>query len=228
MSRQILFVVTSHARTGKTDWETGLWLGEFAEPYEIFTAAGFEMNVVSPSGGEIPVDPVSLKPENLSPETLEFQQSGDPVLRQTVPLKMTDFLLYNAIFYPGGHGPMWDLALDRDNAGMLARADAAGIFIAAVCHGPAALLSAVKGNGKSLVSGRKVTGFSNREENLAGHRDDVPFSLEDALATEGAWYESGEPWQTHIVRDGNLLTGRNPQSAAALAECLRDLLNGKA
>lgn len=222
--KKILMVVTSHGSLGDSGHATGLWMEEFTTPYYAFLDAGFEVTVASPAGGCVPIDPKSMQPENSSPSVCRFGEAGETVLGKTVRLadcRAADFV---ALFYPGGHGPMWDLAADPVNAALLEEFVAQDKPVAAVCHGPAALLAARIPDGSALVRGRKVTGFSDSEEILVGLNRIVPFLLEDRLRKLGAEYRKGGDWSEFAIADGKLVTGQNPQSAGKTAELLLKLL----
>lgn len=223
--KKILMVVTSHGVLGDSGNATGLWMEEFTTPYYAFLDAGFEVTAASPAGESVPVDPKSMLPENRTPSVRRFGEAGETVLDRTVRLadcRAADFV---ALFYPGGHGPMWDLAADPANAALLEEFAAQDKPVAAVCHGPAALLAARMPDGSALVRGRKVTGFSDSEEVQVGLDRVVPFLLEDRLRELGAEYRKGDDWTAFAVADGKLVTGQNPQSAGKTAELLLKLLH---
>lgn len=211
-----LFVTTStdHLASGHP---TGLWVEEFALPYLAATEAGITVTVASPKGGAVPLDPKSLPSD-------KAQAAWSPALsalQNSVRLEAIKAEAFDAIFIPGGHGPMVDLAHHEAFHALLAEHDAAGKLIAAVCHGPAALVYAKRANGASFLAGRKATGFTNTEEKLAGLTDEVPFLLEDAMKSSGAVFSSAMlPMLSHLEQDGNLLTGQNPRSSDAIAKAL--------
>src|SRR6478736_3491845 len=223
---KILMVLTSHDQLGDTGKKTGFWLEEFAAPYYAFVDAGAEVTVVSPKGGQPPIDPKSDAPDAQSKDTGRFKQDADAqrVLAHTGKLADVEATDFTAVFYPGGHGPLWDLANDADSTRLIETALAHAKPVAAVCHGPAVLRDAKTPAGKPLVQGRKVTGFTNSEEAAAGLTDVVPFLLEDMLKERGGLYEHGADWQPHVVRDGLLITGQNPASSAPAADALIALL----
>lgn len=226
MKKRILIVVTSWDKLGSSGRSTGLWLEEFTAPYYAFLDGGLKVTVVSPKGGKVPVDPESLK-ENASTETTKrFLESGDKILEHTEPLEYVRSDDFDAVFYPGGHGPMWDLATDLRNAALLSEMFDSGKIIGAVCHGPAALVMAVGKDSRSILAGRKVTGFSNTEEEAVKLEKIVPFLLESRLKELGADYSKADNWTVCVKQDGNLVTGQNPQSAKGVADAVLALLNG--
>ena len=222
----ILIVVTSHDRLGDTAEKTGFWLEELAVPYYVFKDAGAEVALASPKGGRPPLDPKSDDPDMQTAATVRFKD--DPEARQalaaTARLAEVDAVDYDAVFYPGGHGPLWDLAEDAVSIALIETLHAAGRPVAAVCHGPCVLRRARTPDGAPLVQGRAVTGFSNSEEAAAGLTDFVPFLVEDDLKDKGGLYSSADDWQPHVAVAGNLITGQNPASSAAVAQALLDQL----
>ncbi|WP_067816359.1 type 1 glutamine amidotransferase domain-containing protein [Actinomadura kijaniata] len=214
---RILFVMTGADRwtlADGTGHPTGFWAEEAVVPYEAFTAAGHQVVVATPGGVEPPVDPASLTPE-LAPRLEAIKE-----LRSPVRLAEVDPADFDAVFYPGGHGPMEDLAVDADSGRLLTAFLASGKPLGVVCHGPAALLAAVDGDGASPFAGFRLTGFTNAEETLAGNADKVRWLLQDRLTELGADFVEGEPWAPHIEVDRNLYTGQNPASSAPLADAL--------
>lgn len=212
---KILMVVTSHDEL-PNGHKTGLWLEEYAVPYNEFTGAGFEVVTASPKGGEAPIDPRSFedgKAKTVYAAALEQ-------IRHTQRLADIDAQPFEAIFFPGGHGPMFDLANDARVKELLHDFAAAGKVHGAVCHGPAALIGAKDANGKSIVDGKRMTGFTDSEEREVGLDTVVPFLLEDKLREEGAAFEAAPNWQDHVVADGLLITGQNPQSSASTARAV--------
>jgi len=226
---RILMVVTSHDRLGDTGRRTGLWLEEFAAPYYVLRDAGAEITVASPKGGEAPVDPKSDEPGSETPAMKRFR--GDPeaqrALANTVKLSTLSADDYDAVFYPGGHGPLWDLAEDRSSIALIERLYAAGKPVAAVCHGPGALRQAKGPDGAPLVRGKTVTGFANTEEAAVELTGIVPFLVEDALKANGGRYSKAADWAAHTVVDGNLITGQNPASSESTARALLAALEAK-
>jgi putative cofactor-binding repeat protein len=223
---KVLIVLTSHDRLGNTGKPTGFWLEEFAAPYYVLRDAGVDITLASPKGGQPPVDPKSDEPGAQTPAMKRFR--GDPeaqrALANTVKLSNVSADDYDAVFFPGGHGPLWDLAEDRDALALIERLHAAGRPVAAVCHGPAVLRRAKGADGAPLVKGKSVTGFSNTEEAAVGLTDVVPFLVEDALKANGGRYSRAEDWASHAVVDGNLITGQNPASSEATARALLEAL----
>lgn len=224
---EILAVVTSHPVFNGHDVPTGLWLSELTDFYAKATAAGMKVDIVSIDGGKVPLDPVSLRPLNVNAETRRYY--ADPIfmkrLNESVSIKDIDPSKYNAIYFAGGHGAMYDFPNNPAVQNAILTIDKQGGVISAVCHGPAALLDLKTADGRSFIAGKKVTGFSGFEEVLAFRKDKVPYILEDHLKTEGASYnKAGLPFVPHVVVDGRLVTGQNPQSASAVAENVIDLL----
>jgi putative intracellular protease/amidase len=222
----ILMVLTSHDALGDTGKKTGFWLEEFAAPYYVLSDAGAKITLASPKGGQPPLDPKSDTPDAQTKDTQRFKAdvAAQQVLATTEKLSSIDRNAFDAVFYPGGHGPLWDLAEDTANIQLLEHFASNGRPIAAVCHAPAIFRHTIGANGKSLVSGRKVTGFTNTEEAAAGLTDVVPFLVEDMLVTNGGVYSKGDDWASHVVVDGKLVTGQNPASSKAAAEALLTLL----
>jgi putative intracellular protease/amidase len=224
---KILMVLTSHDRLGDTGKPTGFWLEEFAAPYYVFKDAGEEVAIASPRGGQPPLDPKSDDPGMQTESTRRFRADPQAQAALASTLKLSDVKPedYDAVFYPGGHGPLWDLADDRDSIGLVERMQAAGKPVAAVCHGPAVLRHAKGRDGAPLVRGRRVTGFSNSEEEAAGLTQVVPFLVEDMLASQGGQYsKAAQDWAPHVVADGLLVTGQNPASSEETARTLLNLL----
>jgi len=212
--KHVLFILTNAAEIGPNKRRTGYFFPEVAHPYEVFAEAGVAVEYASPLGGAIPEDGYDAN----DPSQLAFRNSAAiRRLNRSRKLSEVDVLDYDAIFFPGGLGPMVDIAKDPDVKHAVERAWNGGKIVAAVCHGPAAFLGAKLADGTPLVSGRKLTSFSNDEE--AGYAQaDVPFNLEDALRAEGAEYASAAVWQENIVVDGRLMTGQNPASGGPLAK----------
>ncbi|MCW3481469.1 type 1 glutamine amidotransferase domain-containing protein [Neisseriaceae bacterium JH1-16] len=220
--KHVLFVLTSHDRLGDTGHKTGFWVEEFAAPYYVLADAGIEITLASPKGGQPPIDPKSALPESQTPATLRFNDDAalKAKLADTVPLVDINADAFDAVFYPGGHGPLWDLADDADSQALINTFLAQGKPVAAVCHAPAALVKVRDAAGRAIVAGRRVTGFSNSEEAAVGLTEVVPFLLEDALKANGGLYQKGADWQSHVEEDGLLITGQNPASSEAVAERL--------
>ena len=218
---RVLIVSTSHGELGGSGHRTGLWLEELAAPYWVFRDAGLEVEVASMRGGEIPVDPRSIADsarQVASVDRFLRDKAAAGTIRQSTPLGDVDASAFDALFLPGGHGAMWDMPADATLARAVADAYDDGRIVAAVCHGPAGLVGAVRNDGKALVGARRVTGFTNAEEAQVGLVDVVPFLLESRLVELGGIFESAAPFHPHVVRDGNLVTGQNPQSSEAVAE----------
>ena len=222
----ILIVLTSHDTLGNTGRKTGFWLEEFAAPYYAFLDAGATLTLASPQGGQPPLDPKSDDPDAQTDDTRRFRQ--DPAAQQrlaaTRRLAEVQPADYDAVFYPGGHGPLWDLAEDPKSVSLIETMLAAGKPVAAVCHAPGVLRHAKTADGKPLVQGRQVTGFSNTEEAAVQLTDVVPFLVEDELAALGGRYTKGPDWQPYVVSDGLLITGQNPASSVGVAQSLLERL----
>jgi putative intracellular protease/amidase len=218
---KILILTTSHDRMGNTDHKTGSWVEEVAAPYYILADAGVEVTIASIAGGAVPFDPNSKKPDAVKAEAAQrFLADADvqKILASTPALSALNPDDYDGIFLPGGHGVMWDLPESKVLADWLKTYDTDGKIIAAVCHGPAGLVGAKRADGKPLVAGRHVTGFTNAEENAVGLSAVVPFMLESRLRELGGVFESGGDWQPHAVQDGKLITGQNPMSSELVGE----------
>jgi putative intracellular protease/amidase len=217
--KKILFVVTSHSEMGTTGRKTGIWIEEFAAPYYTFLDAGKEIVIASPKGGQAPIDPKSNEPENRTEATVRYY--NDPAtmerLSNTVKISSVSEKDFDTVFYPGGHGPMWDLPDDEDSIRLLESFNRAGKVMTLMCHSPVGLKN-VKGlYGDWLIRGKRVTAFTNGEESDAVLDKIVPFLLEDMLRSRGANYEKGENWLPFVVRDGKLITGQNPASSVLAA-----------
>jgi putative intracellular protease/amidase len=224
---KILMVLTSHDQLGDTGKKTGFWLEEFAAPYYVLKDAGATITLASPKGGQPPLDPKSDLPENLTELTKRFRadNAAQAELAQTKKLAEVSADDFDAVFYPGGHGPMWDMP---DNATSIALIEAfvkADKPVAAVCHAPAAFVNVRGKGGEHLVKGKRVTGFTNAEERVAGLSAVVPFLLEDRLKERGGVYSNGANWAPHVQVDGKLVTGQNPASSAPAAKALLKLLS---
>jgi putative intracellular protease/amidase len=227
---KILMVLTSHDRLGDTGRKTGFWLEEFAAPYYVLRDAGAEITLASPKGGQPPIDPKSDEPGAETPAMKRFRSDPEAqrALASTVELSTVSVGDFEAVFFPGGHGPLWDLAEDRRSVSLIEHFHRQGKAVAAVCHGPAALRHAKAPDGTPLVKGRRVTGFANSEEEAVGLTKVVPFLVEDMLKANGATYSKGADWSSHTVVDGNLVTGQNPASSDATAEALLEILAARA
>ena len=223
---KILMVLTSHDQLGDTGEKTGFWLEEFAAPYYVFKDAGAAITLASPKGGQPPLDPKSSDPLAQTAATERFNAEIEvrDALANTLTLDDVRAENYDALFYPGGHGPLWDLAVDPRSAALIERFLALGKPVGAVCHAPAVLRNVRGADGQPLVKGKQVTGFSNSEEAAVGLTDVVPFLVEDMLKANGGHYSSAADWQSHVAVDGLLVTGQNPASSDASAEALLKLL----
>jgi putative intracellular protease/amidase len=224
--KKVLMVLTSHDQLGNTGKKTGFWLEEFASPYYAFKDGGFEVTLASPKGGQPPLDPKSSEPDAQTAATKRFNDdpTAQRALASTTPLASVRADDFAAIFFPGGHGPMWDLATNDGLATMVSAFYTAGKPVGAVCHGPAALTRAVDAKGVSILHGRKVTGFSNTEEKAVGLTEVVPFLLAEKMTALGGKYEAGADWASHVIVDGHLVTGQNPASSEDAAKKLMGLL----
>ena len=226
MSKKILMVLTSHDKLGDTGEKTGFWLEELAAPYYAFKDAGAEVVLASPAGGQPPLDPKSNVSDFQTDDTRRFEadEEATNILANTLKLADVDQAEYDAVFYPGGHGPMWDLVNDKTSIKLIEDFWAAEKPVSSVCHGPIVLVNAKDQAGEYIVKGRKVTGFSNSEEEAVGLTSIVPQLLENTLVDRGAVYSSIDDWASYAQRDGNLLTGQNPNSSRAVAELLLEVL----
>jgi putative intracellular protease/amidase len=222
----VLIILTSHDTLGDTGEKTGFWLEEFAAPYYVLRDAGAKITLASPKGGQPPIDPKSDNEGSETEATIRFKkdEAAQRELAATLKLSEVDAEGLDAIFYPGGHGPLWDLAEDLDSKRLIETFVASDRVVAAVCHAPAVFRHATGTDGKPLVSGKRVTGFSNSEEDAVGLTNIVPFLLEDMLKSNGATYEKGADWGSFVVVDGKLVTGQNPGSSEATAQELLKLL----
>lgn len=219
---KILMVLTSHDQLGDTGKKTGFWLEEFAAPYFVFKDAGAQLTLVSPMGGQPPLDPKSDEPDAQTAATDRFRQdcAAQSALASTALLSSVRAEDYDAVFYPGGHGPLWDLAEDKVSIALIEAFHQAGKPVALVCHAPGVLRHVKDADGQPLVKGKKVTGFTNSEEEAVQLTDVVPFLVEDMLKENGGVYSKGDDWASYTVTDGWLLTGQNPASSEAAAEAL--------
>lgn len=218
----ILIVLTSHDQLGDTGKKTGFWLEELAAPYYALKDAGAQLTLASPAGGRPPLDPKSNEPDFQTDATRRFEQDAeaDELLSNTARLDTVDPADFDAVFYPGGHGPLWDLAESTDSKRIIEATLRAGRPVALVCHAPGVLRHVTNEDGTPVVAGRKVTGFTNTEEEGVGLTDVVPFLVEDMLKEQGGVYSKGDDWASYVVQDGLLITGQNPGSSAAGADAL--------
>ncbi|MBC7488584.1 MAG: type 1 glutamine amidotransferase domain-containing protein [Cytophagaceae bacterium] len=224
---KILIVLTSHSALGNTGEKTGFWIEEFATPYYVMADAGVSLTIASPQGGQPPVDPKSEAADAQTTSTERFYKDNVLIDKVAHSFKLSEVNQadYDAVFYPGGHGPLWDLAEDKNSIHLIE-----GFYnhqkpIAFVCHGPAALLHAKAKNGEFLIKGKHVTAFSNAEEEAAKLTKVVPFLLEEELKKNGAHYSKGEDWTPYVKQDGLLITGQNPASSKDVALLLLKTLN---
>ena len=224
--KKILMVLTSHDQLGNTGTKTGFWLEEFAAPYYVFKDAGASITLASPLGGQPPLDPKSDDAGSQTEATNRFKNdpAAQALLASTHKLSEMVASDFDAVFYPGGHGPLWDLAEDAASIALIEVLLAAGKPVAAVCHAPAVLRHPKSADGQSVVHGKAVTGFTNTEEAAVGLTDIVPFLVEDMLKSNGGAYSKGADWQSYVVTDGLLITGQNPASSEAAATALLALL----
>jgi putative intracellular protease/amidase len=220
--KNILVVLTSHDTLGDTGEKTGFWLEELAAPYYAFVDAGHKLTLASPAGGQPPLDPKSNETDFQTEDTHRFEADVEAkeALANTHKLADIDASQFDAIFYPGGHGPLWDLRENADSIKLIETFYSSNKPVAAVCHAPAVLLNVKDNQGNALVANKKVTGFTNGEEAAVELTDVVPVLLEDAFKSLGANYQKGDDWSSFVVEDGLLLTGQNPASSKALAELL--------
>ena len=225
----VLMVLTSHDKLGNTGRKTGFWLEELAAPYYVFKDAGFQITLASPKGGQPPLDPKSDEPKFQTDITRRFTKDADAngQLAKTVRLDGVAQQDYDTVFYPGGHGPMWDLAEDEHSIKLLESFVAAGKNFAIVCHSTGALRHVKLPNGRLLVEGKTVTGFTNGEEEEMGLTTVVPFLVEDEMMRLGATFSKVKNWGVHTVADGHLITGQNPASSGPAARLLIDVLKGQ-
>lgn len=224
---KILVVLTSHDKLGDTGLKTGFWLEELAAPYYAFKDAGAELTLASPKGGQPPLDPKSSDPASQTDATRRFEADADAKAQLAATRVLADVSVddYDAVFYPGGHGPLWDLAEDLHSIALIERALSAGKPVATVCHAPG-VLRHVKdpSTGESVVRGKRVTGFTNSEEAAVELTEVVPFLVDDMLKTNGGRFERAPDWAPHVAVDGLLITGQNPASSEPVAEALLEKL----
>jgi putative intracellular protease/amidase len=226
---KILIVLTSHSQLGETDEKTGFWIDEFATPYYVLVDAGATITIASPAGGQPPVDPKSEAEDAQSLATQRFYTDFDAIDKVANSHRLSDVKAsdFDAVFYPGGHGPLWDLATDKTSIQLIEDFYNTQKPIAFVCHAPAALVNVKTENGQPLVKGKTVTGFSDTEEEAVGLTKVVPFLLEQELKKLGAHYTKGKNWGSFAQQDGLLITGQNPGSSEAVAELLLKTLQGE-
>ena len=222
----VLIVLTSHSELGNTGHKTGFWVEEFAAPYYILKDAGAQVTIASPKGGQPPIDPKSEEPSNQTEATHRYKndQNLQKQLANSKKLSEVSANDFDAVFYPGGHGPLWDLTNDDQSISLIEAFWKSKKPVVAVCHAPAALLNVKDENGHPLVKGKKVTGFTDSEEAAVELTKIVPFLLEDELKNKGGIYSKKEDWATYVITDGLLITGQNPASSAEAAKQLLTLL----
>lgn len=227
--KKVLFVLTSHEDLGNTGLKTGFWIEEFASPYYLLKDKGVVITLASPKGGQPPIDPKSCEADFQTPSTVRFNQDKEikKILSKTVKLETVDQVDYDAVFYPGGHGPLWDLAEDKKSITLIEDFYNNNKPVAAVCHAPGIFKHTKKPDGTSLVNGKKVTGFTNEEEEAVQLTSIVPFLVEDMLKTNGGIYSKGIDWTPYAVEDGLLITGQNPASSELVAKLLLEKLKQK-
>ena len=221
MTPRILMIVTSHTQMGDTGKPTGVWAEELATPYYAFVDAGVAVDLASPAGGRVPIDPASVKAPGENDAVVERLLADSAVqnhMASSRKVSELDAASYDAIFFPGGHGTMWDLPADAGVKRAVETAYAKNKVIASVCHGAAGLITALRPDGKSILLGRRVNSFTNAEESAVGLTQVVPFPLETRLRELGGLFEGAPNWQAYAVRDGHLITGQNPQSSALVAQ----------
>lgn len=223
---KILMVLTSHSELGNTGKKTGFWIEEFAAPYYVFFDVGASITIASPKGGLPPIDPSSDTAENQTPAVIRFKADEilQKILSESQVLSTVSSDDYDAVFYPGGHGPLWDLTNDKDSIHLIEDFWDSKKPIAAVCHAPAVLLNVKDDAGNVLIKGKKVTGFTNSEEEAVKLTEIVPFLLENELKNKGGIYSKKEDWASYVVTDGMLITGQNPASSEAAAKELLHIL----
>lgn len=229
IAMKILIVLTSHSELGNTGNKTGFWIEEFAAPYYALKEAGADITIASPKGGQPPIDPKSDEPSSQTPATIRFKADTalQKILANTQKLSDISADDFDAVFYPGGHGPMWDLTNDAASIKLIEAFWKSKKPVASVCHAPSVLLNVKDENGDFLVKGKRVTGFTNTEEAAVKLTDIVPFLLEDELKKKGGLYSKKADWASYVVKDGLLITGQNPASSEAVAHELLELLKSK-
>ena len=224
--KKVLFVLTSHDALGDTGAKTGFWIEEFASPYYILKDKGVAITIASPKGGQPPIDPNSATADFSTPATERFSadKEAQEALSKTLRLDAVNEVDYDAVFYPGGHGPLWDLAEDKDSIALIERFYNSNKPVGAVCHAPAVFRHTKGADGQPLVNGKNVTGFTNTEEAAVQLTDVVPFLVEEMLQSNGGVFSRGDDWQPYAIQDKNLITGQNPASSGLVAEKLLEIL----
>ncbi|WP_109435984.1 type 1 glutamine amidotransferase domain-containing protein [Aquimarina sp. AU119] len=225
--KNVLFVLTSHEDLGNTGHKTGFWIEEFATPYYLLKDKGVKITITSPKGGQPPIDPKSASSDFETESTKRFASDKETqeILAKTVQLETVNHSDFDAVFYPGGHGPLWDLAEDKNSIALIESFYTSNKPVAAVCHAPAVFKHTKNTDGSSLVNGKKVTGFTNSEEEAVQLTSIVPFLVEDMLQKNGGIYSKGQDWTPYAVEDGQLITGQNPASSELVAELLLQKLS---
>jgi putative intracellular protease/amidase len=226
---KVLMVLTSHSELGNTGQKTGFWIEEFAAPYYVLADAGVAITIASPKGGQPPIDPKSEAPEAQTPATQRFNNDKELKykLAHSIKLSTVEQIDFDAVFYPGGHGPLWDLANDETSIALIENFYKHNKPVAFVCHAPGALIKVKAPNGDPLVKGKNVTGFSDTEEAAVKLTDVVPFLLEDEIKKLGGNYSKGPDWGSFVLKDGLLITGQNPASSAEAARLLLKTIGEK-
>lgn len=224
---KVLFVLTSHDKLGDTGKKTGFWVEEFANPYYTLLDKGAEITIATPKGGAAPIDPSSDSPDAATEDTERFNKDTEAKNKIANTKVLADMNAddFDAVFYPGGHGPLWDLANDEKSIALIEKFNAQKKPVAFVCHAPAALKGVKGTDGAPLVKGKNVTGFTNTEEDAVQLTDVVPFLVEDMLKENGGIYTKKEDWAAYAIQDGNLITGQNPASSELVADKLVAELN---
>ncbi|MDP8051435.1 type 1 glutamine amidotransferase domain-containing protein [Pasteurella atlantica] len=224
--KKVLFVLTSHEDLGNTGEKTGFWIEEFATPYYVLKDNGIEITLASPNGGQPPIDPKSASADFQTPATIRFNgdKETQAILSKTIKLETVNQADYDAVFYPGGHGPLWDLAEDKNSIALIESFYQNNKPVAAVCHAPSIFKHTKNTDGTPLVKGKKVTGFTNGEEEAVQLTNIVPFLVEDMLKSNGGIYSKKEDWVPYAVEDDLLITGQNPASSELVAELLLNKL----
>lgn len=224
--KKVLFVLTSHDELGNTGEKTGFWIEEFAAPYYVLSDKGIKITIASPKGGQPPIDPKSELADFSTPATVRFNADKETQAKLATTIKLSDVKEsdYDAIFYPGGHGPLWDLAMDENSIALIQAFYNNNKPVSAVCHAPGIFKNVKNADGTPFVKGKKVTGFTNTEEEAVQLTHIVPFLVEDMLTNHGAIYSKGADWQSYTVEDGLLITGQNPASSEKVAEILLERL----
>jgi len=223
---KVLFVLTSHDKLGDTGEKTGFWIEEFAAPYYNLVDKGVHITVATPKGGKAPIDPNSEGDDAQTEDTKRYYKDAETqkVIENTIKLDTIKAEEFDAVFYPGGHGPLWDLAEDKTSIALIEAFNKQKKPIGLVCHAPAALKNVKNENGEPLVKGKKVTGFTNTEEEAVQLTEVVPFLVEDMLKENGGIYSKSGDWEVHVLEDGNLITGQNPASSNKASEKLYEML----